>query len=187
MARSASPASSRASSGRVSSGRARRRRFGPLASSRRISIGTVWIMPTSVTRIENSRSELCGSKSRVEARSRSEAASRPRSGSRSCSAFGVGRMDSPTRTSSGSPKCALSRRRILLSDGWLIPRVSAARVRLPTSSSSTRALRSPRLTSSRATEAPCRLGIQSIPKTAWRRTAAGRNPASSPASGLGRA
>ncbi len=150
MARSASPASRRASSGRLSSGRARRRRCGPLASRCCISAGTVWIMPTSVTRMANSRSELAGSNSRVEARNSSEAASKLRRGSSSSAALGVGRMERPTRTSRGSPKWLLSRRRILLTEGCPRFRVSAARVRLPTSSSRTRTLRSVRLMSSRA-------------------------------------
>ena len=74
-------------------------------------------MPTSVTINENSRVDDCGSNNAAEDRMTAEAVSSSFNGWASSIAFGVGCMDSPTRTNSGSPKWVRSFVKILLTVG----------------------------------------------------------------------
>lgn len=66
--------------------------------------GNSAIMPTSVTIIENSRGDDDGSNDAADDRMAAEVASNSLRGSASPIAFGVGRIEDPARTNSGSPK-----------------------------------------------------------------------------------
>src|SRR6516164_4421671 len=93
------------------------------------------IVPTSETSTLKTRSEVRGLNDGADAQRPSDAIRRLRSGSAISAALGVSCIAWPSRAlplrmTSGSPKYVRSLARTLLTEGWVVPSVCAARVKL---------------------------------------------------------